>query len=107
MPSLSAHGFYAAMSWIKEVPVSEIDPLKHYFIAMHAGVGSTWFWCQYLSGKEAWASKPGIAIRFHGGPAFVAEIEKKGGKIFAVEVPSDADNRWRARKHPRLRNRAR
>ncbi len=95
------------MSWIKEVPVSEIDPAKHYFIAMHPGGGSsTWFWSEYLSGKQQWSSKPGIAIRFHGGPGLVAEIEKKGGKICAVEVPADADKRWRARKPPRLKNRA-
>lgn len=95
-----------AQHWIKEVPVSDIAPDKTYFIAMHPGGGSSvWFWSQYLSGKENWSSKPGIAMRFRGGPALVAEITKREGKLFAVEVPGDADKRWRARKPPPRLNR--
>lgn len=89
------------MSWIKVVPVSEIVPDGTYFLAMTPqGNGGTWFWSRYLNGKEQWSSKPGIGIRFVGGPALIAKITEHGGKICAVEVPADADKRWKARKHP-------
>ncbi len=61
-------------------------------------MGSTLFWCRYLSGKEQWSSKPGIAIRFVGDAAFVKKLSEYNGQLVAIEVPSDADKRWRARK---------
>lgn len=92
------------MSWIKKVPLSEIKEGALYFIGMNpGGSAQVWFWSQYLSGKETWSGKPGIAIRYKGGPALVAMMKENGEKYFAVEVPADADKRWRARKPPRRR----
>ena len=78
--------------------VLQFADAKAYFIATRLNSGhGTMFWCQYLSGKEQWASKPDIAIQFNGTPAFVAEMRKQAVSVVAVEVPDDADKRWKAR----------
>lgn len=82
------------------VPVEETKPEKAYFIA-RGSPGRMMFYSRYLSGKHAWSVKPGIAIQAYGGEQLVKTFEKNkanGIELVAVEVPADADKRWRARK---------
>lgn len=91
-------------SWIVETPLDKLDPAKTYFITRR------WkdtndnphysFYCCGLNGKETWAGKPGIAIRYVGSPGLRDAILKNSHiDLIAVEVPIDADKRWKARKH--------
>lgn len=85
-------------SWIKEVLPCQIEDGKLYFIATrHNSPGSYSFYSRGLNGKKSWSVKPGIAIRFTGGAPLVAELAKNQNLV-ALEVPVDADKRWKARK---------
>ena len=54
------------------------------------------YWCRYLSGKEAWATKPGIAIQYVGSGHLRAALVKDD--LIAIEVPKDASTRWKSRR---------
>lgn len=59
------------------------------------------FYSRGLNGKNLWSVKPGIAIQAYGGEQLVTTFAKnkaKGIELVAIEVPADADKRWRARK---------
>ncbi len=102
-------------AWIKEVPTDQLDPSKEYFVSLvrtygPANTKSYEFWSQPLRGKECWSGKPGIACRYLGDERLVKFItrnndtmDKSFQQLVAVEVPADADKRWRARKPPRRR----
>lgn len=94
--------------WIKAVEATNIEEGKIYFFAKTYGRGFD-FWSQWKNGRKCWSGKPGIAMRFQGGTDFRADIERnqkkfdaemgdKAPKFMAIEVPADADKRWRARK---------
>ena len=87
--------------WPKQVPVEQTSEDKLYFIARTFSQGRGFdYWSLYLSGKEGWSVKPGIAMRFYGGAALVKTFAKNPqANLVAIEVPADADKRWRARKH--------
>ena len=92
-------------SWIKEVPVAEIVEAKSYFIARKWIAGNSrtpsyLFHSRLLNGKSDWTCKPGIGIRYVGGAALKEELSKDRGDVIlvAIEVPSDASKRWKARK---------
>lgn len=85
---------------LKEVPVEETSPDKAYFIAVPNGPrGAHWYWSRMLNGKEQWTVKAGIAIQYYGGENLVEMFRKNASKtLIALEVPDDADKRWKARK---------
>ena len=93
--------------WIKQIPVAETKEDKSYFIARSYNNGKSFdFWSCYLNGKENWSIKPGIAIRYHGGESLIRTFAKNPqAELIAIEVPADADKRWRARKHSITRKR--
>lgn len=108
-----------ARDWIKEVPLDQLDPAKDYFVCRtwkwggadgesmtHRDFYSTWG-----NGTAAWSGKPGIAERFPGNDKLRDYIERfeannktaihqwpRGTRIVALEVPADADKRWKRRK---------
>jgi hypothetical protein len=88
-----------AQRWIKEIAPDELRPEKSYFIAQKFGIhGNCYaFYSQGLKGKRSFTSKPGIALRYAGGDELRAILEKHPELVF-LEVPADADKRWRARK---------
>lgn len=93
-----------AASWIKKVPVAETTEEGTYFIAKQNGTsGSYFFWSTYLSGKEGWSVKPGLGNRYKGGASLARMFGKNSGmNLVAIEVPPDADKRWKARR-PKFR----
>ncbi len=87
-------------SWIKVVPIDQLEPTGEYFIAKPVGVPpheGMLFYGRGLNGKNTWTTKPGIAIRVYGNEKLVQALNANPG-IVAVKVPPDADKRWRARK---------
>lgn len=83
-------------SWVKIVPTAEVKDGAQYFIGKIVGPG-VWLHARGLNGKLQWSEKPGIAIRCEGSDKFRAYLAENTGCV-AVEVPADADKRWRARK---------
>ena len=84
--------------WCVPVPVGETTEDKTYFIGRKYG-NTYMFWSCGLNSKESFTTKPGIAIRFVGGHklerVFYANPHVQ---LVAIEVPHDADKRWKARK---------
>jgi hypothetical protein len=85
-------------SWIKPVAPNEVQDGKLYFIGMPPQweYGVWEFWSKWLNGKRAWSGKPGIALQYEGGDELRKLLIEKG--VMAVEVPKDADTRWRSRR---------
>lgn len=84
----------------------DISPDKTYFVARQCSYlpnQETWMYLSRpLKGPKQWATKPGIAIRYRGSPKLAEwmkrsahEIEQK--RLVAIEVPADANTRWKAR----------
>ena len=94
-------------SWIKQVPVADTKEDKSYFVARFYNNGNSFdFWSCYLSGKETWSVKPGIAIQYHGGESLIRTFAKNPNiNLVAIEVPADANKRWKSRKHSASRKR--
>lgn len=88
------------IDWIKQIPVEQTSKDKLYFLARSYNNGNSFdFWSKYLNGTETWSVKPGIAVRFYGGEQLVKTFAKNPGvPLVAIEVPADADSRWRKRK---------
>ena len=86
------------------VEAEDIETGKLYFLAMKPvwEYGETLYASRGLNGKFCWAGKPGIANKYAGSEELKAELKAKPDLI-AIAVPPDADKRWRARKHKRLR----
>lgn len=66
-----------------------------YFICTKLPMGVTEYYSEWKNGKKAFSSKPGIALQYEGCDKLRDLVE--AGKFFLVEVPSDADKRWRRR----------
>lgn len=85
--------------WAKIVKPKDIKKGKLYFLSMVQKPGSMTpqlLWAEGKDGKRIWSEKPGIAIKCKGGSAFKAFMEKDE-LLVAIEVPKNADRRWRAR----------
>lgn len=85
--------------WVKAVEADNVQDGKIYFIGRRSEthVGIQLFWSRPLRGKDQWTVKPGIALRYTGDDDF-RELLRKNPVAVAVEVPANADQRWRARK---------
>lgn len=85
--------------WIKPAEAHEIIDGKVYFIAQRplSRVGAWSFYSESKNGKLSFTRKPGIAIQYIGSEDLRNAISGKDG-ICCVEVPSNADKRWRARR---------
>ena len=88
-------------SWIKEVSLAQLQEGQTYFLAKKweskcAGT-SYMFHSRLLNGKAQWSSKPGIAVRCVANDK-LREILTEHADYVAVEIPVDADKRWKARK---------
>ena len=88
-------------NWIKAVTPDEVQDGKLYFIGMPPKwkYGAWEFWSEWLNGKRAWSIKPGIALQYEGSDELRKLLTEK--ELMAVEVPKDADTRWRARRSKR------
>ena len=86
------------MTWIKPVPLSEVRDGALYFIGLPPKwkYGTWAFWSEWLNGKRAWSEKPSIALQYEGGDE-LRQLLTKHADVTAVEVPKDADKRWRKR----------
>ena len=89
-------------NWIKPVPLNEVQDGTLYFIGLPPQwkYGTWAFWSEWLNGKRAWSEKPGIALQYEGGDG-LRKLLKERGDVMAVEVPKDADKRWRKRRAKR------
>lgn len=87
-------------SWVKEVKLEDVKDGASYFLARQSGGSTnitTWhFYARDIKGKAVMSTKPGIAVRFLGGEPF-RETLRKHTDLTAIEVPADADQRWRRR----------
>lgn len=86
-------------NWIKEVPRDAIVDGSPYFLARkHSSEYHTSY--MYVSrdikGRTLLSVKPGIAIRFTSA-ASIAELLSKYPEFVVIEVPKDADKRWKRR----------
>ena len=87
-------------SWVIRVATPDIDESTEYFLAKQvgrAGVGGYYFVAQDIKGKFLWSQKPGIALWVLGNEKLHAFL-KDHPEAFAVQIPGDADKRWRRRK---------
>ncbi len=88
-------------TWIKKtVEASEIENGKLYFLArrpINAAMASWYYLSRDKHGKEMMSSKPGIAKRIVGNDA-LRDVLCKHPDHVAIEVPADADTRWRRRR---------
>lgn len=88
-------------SWLP-VACTDVQDGRLYFI----GLPPKWkygiwaFWSEWLNGKRTWSEKPGIALQYEGGNA-LRQLLKDRPDVAAVEVPKDADKRWRKRSRKR------
>lgn len=86
-------------NWVKTVEVDDVQDGKTYFIGrrLESNAVGQLFWSRPLRGKDQWTVKPGIALRYTGDDDF-REVLRKNPIAVAIEVPANADRRWRARK---------
>jgi hypothetical protein len=89
-------------NWIRPVAPADVEDGRPYFIGLPPKwkYGTWAFWSEWLNGKRAWSEKPGIALQYEGGEELRKLLTEKG--VMAVEVPKDADTRWRKRRSRRL-----
>ena len=90
-------------SWIKEVPLCDLIDGECYFLARKwtTGVGLHYLFLSRLAnGRPRLSSKPGIAIRCVANDNLRQTLAEHEGYV-AVEIPGDADKRWKARKSRR------
>lgn len=93
-------------SWIKPVTATDVQDGKLYFVGLKPQwkYGGWQFWSEGLDGKQRWSVKPGIAMQCVGSDKLRHLLtEKRGSGVIAIEVPKDADKRWRARSAKRRR----
>lgn len=89
--------------WIKAVPVGDVQDGTLYFVGRPPKwkYGTWAFWSEWLNGKRAWSEKPGIALQYEGGDG-LRKLLAERPDCMAVEVPKDADRRWRKRRAKRV-----
>lgn len=85
-------------SWIKVVPLGRIENDKEYFLAKppHGDYPPSSFYSSDINGKTIISGKPGIAIRFSADTTR-QHLTAHPETLIALEVPADADKRWRRR----------
>ena len=84
-------------SWIKIIPVEETTEAGTYFIGRRDASGCD-FYSRDKRGRTCFTSKPGLAIRYAGGPGLVRDFARNPGiRLVAIEVPSDSNKRWKRR----------
>ena len=86
-------------AWIKTVEIEQIVDEVLYFIALKPAtkLGRWMFFSEPKNGKRQFSTKPGIALKYKGSAEFRDYI-KNNDKLCAVEVPSNSDSKWRARR---------
>lgn len=90
--------------WVVVVKPEDLDPTKEYFLMIiwvgGHGLRSWSVYSRLLNGEKSFTSKPGIGVRFsaNGAKDTLQRNKHKIEGLVAVEVPADADKRWRARK---------
>ena len=86
-------------SWVKAVYLSDVVDGKLYFIGLRpvSRLAPWMFYSEDKSGKRRFTVKPGIAIRYRGGDELRKAVASRSD-CCCVEVPEDADKRWRARR---------
>lgn len=84
-------------TWIKIIPSAELDESKLYFLGRFINISSLHFWSVLKNQKREWTSKPGIAVKYYGRDSF-RELVESDSKLCAVEIPADAEKRWKKRK---------
>lgn len=84
-------------AWIKVVPVADLDAGKQYFLSRQPAneQAPRLLYARDIRGKTVMSEKPGIAIRFSADE--IADVLQKHAGNEAVEVPADADTRWKRR----------
>lgn len=91
-------------AWIVECPPEKLSPDKVYFLARRwvtCGSKHYDFYLEWGNGTNKWGGKPSIAVRFRGNDAF-KKILSQQKDFVALEVPADADKRWKARTRPKF-----
>lgn len=88
------------MSWQKIIPNDElVDGMAYYLTIAYElnGIVVQWmYWSSPKSGKQGWSTKPGIAINIICGDK-LRECLSKNPNWHAIEIPKDANKRWRRR----------
>lgn len=86
-------------SWIKEVEADAVAENATYFIARRprTAMAPYLFHARDIKGKSVMSEKPGIADRVVGNDKLRAAL-REHLDLVAVEVPPDADKRWKRRK---------
>ena len=82
-------------AWIKIVDPDAVISDRLYFLGILYGQHHVLVLGRGKDGKQRWVEKPGIAIRVDGKQA--KEILSKNPEIKILEIPADAEKRWRAR----------
>lgn len=86
-------------SWVKLVEVADLDPDKLYFIAVRPRTQNNPLLFQSQADRKAnWTTKPGIAAKYSGRALIEGANFRERKDLVAVEVPKDADTRWKARR---------
>ena len=85
--------------WIKEVEAGAVNEDETYFIARRprTAMAPYLFYAKDIKGKAILSEKPGIADRIVGNEKLRAVLRERSDLV-AVEVPIDADKRWKRRK---------
>lgn len=89
-------------AWVKVIPPTNLDATKQYFLSRppRTAMAARLFYARDIHGKTIMSEKPGIAIRFQADE--IAGILQKHADHEAIEVPADADTRWRRRRKRHL-----
>jgi hypothetical protein len=84
--------------WVKPVECHEIVDDVAYFLALRpvTDMGQWMFYAELKSGKRQFSLKPGLAIKFLGSEKLRCTL-KDSPDLCAVEVPPNADRKWRSR----------
>lgn len=87
-------------SWIIPVEAKDIEDGKEYFLGKNMaadGHAPLWYFhAKDIKGKSIMSQKPGIARRFVGGNKLRSVLADHPA-LKAVQVPPDADKRWKRR----------
>lgn len=86
--------------WEKVVALAQIEDGKQYFLSRQKVVEQAprYFYARDINGKTVMSTKPGISIRFSAEEILEILKTHEGKGLQAVEVPGDADKRWKRRK---------
>jgi hypothetical protein len=86
--------------WGKVVDMAQIEDEKQYFLSRQKVVerAPRYFYAKDINGKTVMSTKPGISIRFSAEEILKVLKQHEGKGLEAVEVPGDADKRWKRRK---------